>query len=259
MVSLVKLFVPVLVFFLAAAADTEETGLISVSPEVGSVIIENVNGYIHLLPGNDPMLQVEWKIVYPDEGDPGRLLVLHDETDGLSVWTEEQGDDCSGAVVDFTVSVPAGSDNEYILETVNGDVEVGDCSGFAMISVVNGNISALDFDGILWLEIVNGEVAFDGCPGIRVAEVVNGEIRGGLGSLDGDLEVSTVNGDIQLVIPEGTAAVLVESLNGSIELVGYGETSVVTELVGSYAEFGEGDYAVEASTVSGDIEVRNTD
>ena len=259
MVSMMKLLVPVLVLSLAAAAETEETGLISVMPGDGSVIIENVNGEIHLLPGDDPSVQVEWKISYSDEGDPGRILVLHDEIDGLHVWTEVQEGDSPDAEVDFIVSAPAGSDYEYILETVNGDIEVGDCSGFAMIWAVNGNISALDFDGILWLEVVNGEVTFEDCPGIRAVEVVNGEIQGLLGPLEGDLTLDTVNGDIEIGIPEGSAAILIETVNGNIDIEGYEDAVIITETVGEYAEFGDGEFSLIISTVSGDIEVRDTE
>lgn len=259
MSSMAKIFIPVLVLSLVALAENEDIGSLSLIPDNGSVTIGNLNGSISLVPGEATTLDIAWTITYPDGSDPGNTAVIYDNTEGFHIWTEQSDEDSPGANIDFIVSVPPESDYDYILEAINGNIEVEECGGFAMVSLVNGNISVREFNGLLWLEIVNGEITFEECPGIRVAEVVNGEVNGMLSYLDGDLSVSTVNGRVDLGLPSGAIFVRVETLDGSIDIEGFGDPVVITELVGKHAEFGEGEFSVTIETVSGDIEIRNLD
>jgi len=223
------------------------------------VTIENFNGGITLVPGDGPSLDITWTITYPDGSTPGGPEIVWDNTEGFHLWIEPLDGDSICGTVDFIVSTPPGSDYEYVLESVNGNIEVEECSGSAMISLVNGSISVREFDGLLWLELVNGEMTFADCPGIRVAEVVNGQVSGSISSLDGDLTISTVNGPVDLDLPSGAGLITLETMSGSIDIDGFGDPVVVTELVEKYSEFGEGDRSISIETVSGDILIRSTD
>ncbi|GEM_PF-4540914 len=259
MLSISRSIIPVAIVLLAAGsvfAEAEESGTLSVPPEDSELlIVENINGDIVLRTGDSPNVEVEWFITYDDENDAGTVQVLHDDSDGLTIWSEWPDEGDVDAEVQIFVAVPSDIPLECILETVNGEIAAENCPGSVVIAVVNGDISASGIDGAVAAEIVNGTVYFDDCPGISSAEVVNGSIHGSIETLDGDLDVETVNGNIELSIPEGCAMISIESLNGVIDLEGFEGAAVITELVGSYAEFGEGECKVYVCTVSGDIEV----
>jgi len=237
-------------------AETEETGALSLIAEDNeALIVENINGDIVLSTGDSPNVEVEWVIIYDDEDDAGTVQVLHDDSDGLTVWSEWPDEDNVNAEVQIYVSVPSDTPLECVLETVNGEIAAEDCPGSVFIAVVNGDITATGIDGAVSAEIVNGTVDFEDCPGISCAAVVNGNIHGAIATLDGDLDVETVNGNVELSIPDGCAMISIESLSGSIDLIGYEGADVISELVGSYAEFGEGECKVVVCTVSGDVEL----
>ncbi len=65
---------------------------------------------------------------------------------------------------------------DYLVENVNGIVELKDASGNCEISLVNGDVLASMFTGPLSIEVVNGELTVDDCPGLERAELVNGSL-----------------------------------------------------------------------------------
>ena len=101
--------------------------------------------------------------------------------------------------VDFQVKVPAGV--RFVGQTVNGGISASGISADAEAETVNGGVT---------LE----------AGGTTRARTVNGGIRARLGRTDWDgaLKLSTVNGGIELTLPEGlNAEVKATTVNGDIE------------------------------------------
>lgn len=140
--------------------------------------------------------------------------------------------------VDFLIQVPAGI--AFIGRTVNGSV---DAEG------LRSDVTALT---------VNGDIEVS-TTGFALAETVNGSIRASMGSvpLQGDMEFSTVNGSIELDLPDDIDADLDASwLNGGFE------TDIPFLLEGSVSRrsargiLGEGGPNLELETVNGSIRIR---
>lgn len=137
--------------------------------------------------------------------------------------------------VNFTVEVPAGVELNAV--TVNGDVEIGGLTSAVNAVTVNGDIDVS----------TNGAAS---------ATTVNGSIEARVGSLDDDLEFTTVNGGVRLTLPSGASAdVEATTVNGSIE------TDFPITIRGRWGprsargEIGGGGANLEITTVNGSIEI----
>ncbi len=83
------------------------------------------------------------------------------------------------------------------LETVNGEVEVEDVKGKIYIESVNGDVSTRNLQGAIRIETVNGDLDDKGSTAKKlVVESVNGDIESDMKSKEARIE--TVNGDIKL-------------------------------------------------------------
>lgn len=140
--------------------------------------------------------------------------------------------------VDFIIEVPAGV--TVIGRTVNGAVEA---------VALRSDVRAVT---------VNGDIEIS-TTGFAQAETVNGSIEASMGSSDfqGDVEFSTVNGSIDLDLPDDIDADLDASwLNGSFE------SDIPFLLEGSMSKrsargvLGEGGPELELNTVNGSIRIR---
>ncbi|MDX1493774.1 MAG: DUF4097 family beta strand repeat-containing protein [Longimicrobiales bacterium] len=140
--------------------------------------------------------------------------------------------------VDFLIRVPAGA--PFIGRTVNGSV---DARG------LRSDVTALT---------VNGDIEVS-TTGFARAETVNGSIQASMGSvpLEGDMEFSTVNGSIELDLPDDIDAELDANwLNGSFE------TDIPFLLEGGVSRrsargvLGNGGPKLELETVNGSIRIR---
>ncbi len=140
--------------------------------------------------------------------------------------------------VEFQVKVPAGV--RFIGQTVNGGISASGISADADAQTVNGGVT---------LE----------AGGTARARTVNGGIRARLGRTDWDgaLKLSTVNGGIQLTLPEGlNAEVKASTVNGNID------TDFPLAVSGRISHrsvsgtIGSGGRQLELSTVNGAIALR---
>jgi len=140
--------------------------------------------------------------------------------------------------VEFEVKVPAGV--HFVGRTVNGEVEARGIQGDASAHTVNGAIEV--------------EAA-----GTARAQTVNGDISARLGRADwtGTLHFSTVNGGIEVFLPESVAAdVHAATVNGDIET---DFPLTVTGKIGRRrlsGSIGGGGRLLELETVNGGIELR---
>lgn len=140
--------------------------------------------------------------------------------------------------VNFTVRVPSGL--RFSGRTVNGGVETG---------AIGGDVEAYT---------VNGEVRVS-AKGYAEAKTVNGSITASMESADWPraLKFSTVNGSINLSLPEATSATLsAETLNGSIDT----DFPVTTEGRNNRRRMsgtiGRGQHQLTLRTVNGSINIR---
>ena len=139
--------------------------------------------------------------------------------------------------VEFKVTVPTGV--RFVGRTVNGGIEASGITADAEAHTVNGGV-ALEATGAAW------------------AETVNGGITARLGSTDwtGALNLKTVNGGIEMTMPEGLSAdVKASTVNGEIQ------TDFPLTVTGRISRrklegtIGSGGRLLELSTVNGGIEL----
>ena len=217
------------------------------------VSVFNINGDISIEEWDSDQVSVEYVITCEEPDEIEALEIRCDTSDGVicEVVYPDDWDDDIDATVDFLVRLPGTMDIDLSTSTVNGDIQLSGCSGSSLVEIVNGAADADGFSGKLCVDVVNGEISLTDVPGLYSANVVNGEITGTLVELDSDAEIAAVSGRIVLCVP-ADAHVSVSTLSGSIEIpVG----TVEHEIVGSTAEFGDGEYEIEIDTVSGDIEI----
>ncbi|WP_297499840.1 DUF4097 family beta strand repeat-containing protein [Thermococcus sp.] len=113
--------------------------------------------------------------------------------------------------------------------TVNGEMHLEDCEA-EKVSTVNGEIKA------------HLKVA-----GPLKASTVNGDLEITIEELEGDIDVSCVNGHVTLRLTDFCDARIVEKrVNGDVKLVGMDPNDPV---------IGTGEFTVKVSTVNGDVRV----
>ena len=212
------------------------------------LVIETINGSIRAETGTGTSASVEgtrfarrgkdaWedaRIEVDQEDDLVRIRVRFDKN-------REKRDDDNWVRVDFVVVVPPGVT-------------------FAP-STVNGSIRAENMGGPVTAHSVNGPIRVGG-DGRISASAVNGDIRASVvgRSDDAPVELDTVNGTIDLYLPENANADLSASaVNGDISS---DVPLVVQGKFGSkrvYGKLGKGGPKYELSTVNGHIRLRTPD
>ena len=121
-----------------------------------------------------------------------------------------------------------------------------------MVEIINGSAVLEGFAGELIVNVVKGEIDLIDVPGLSVVNIVDGTIRGTIDNIEQDVEISTVSGLIDLVL-EGAASVSVLTMSGSIDIPG---AEIYHDLMGSSTEFGDGEFRISITTVSGDVRIR---
>ncbi|AJC72545.1 hypothetical protein X802_10550 [Thermococcus guaymasensis DSM 11113] len=131
-------------------------------------------------------------------------------------------------------------------KNVNGELKARSVR-FENVATVNGRIWLEDCE-TKNISTVNGEImAHLTVAGPLKASTVNGEIELTIEELEGNVEVSCVNGDIVLRLTEFCDARIVSKrVNGDVKLVGIDPGDPV---------IGTGEFEVRASTVNGDVRV----
>jgi DUF4097 and DUF4098 domain-containing protein YvlB len=149
----------------------------------------------------------------------------------------------TGTNIEVTAEGLHGSTN---IELVNGDVYASDLQGTVKLQTVNGGIDANDLKGRISLETVNGNIDDNGSQGTRLslntvngdidattrsasvnAETTNGDIELEAGAVD-ELEVSTVGGSLDAIASlNADGEININSVSGRIELTVPADTSAV--------------------------------
>lgn len=180
-----------------------------------SLQINNLNGPIEVTRASGDQLAVT-AVRTSQRSDPNQvqIKITHDG-EGIVICAIYPGesDNCTrrggthyhnnnhndDTTVAFTVALPAGSGAE--LKTVNGSIDARDLGSAIDAATVNGHINV-------------------STSSYAQAKTVNGSIRVSMGSADWPdrrLEFATINGAIDVTVPNATSArVHMKTLNGSI-------------------------------------------
>jgi DUF4097 and DUF4098 domain-containing protein YvlB len=146
--------------------------------------------------------------------------------------------DNNDVTVDFEVQVPAGT--EFNGQTVNGEMSAEGLKGDVRASSVNGSVRV-------------------STTGLAEASTVNGSVYAQMGraNWDNDLEFSTVNGGITLIMPEKLdTEVRASTVNGDID------SEYPLTVTGRFGPrrvrgtIGAGGRGLTLSTVNGEIRLR---
>ena len=236
---------------------TEENITIDISSG-DHVEIYTVNGDITVEEWASDQVEVIYTITCGSEEGLDFITVECNTSNGIICevdYDDDRGRSHSDRV-DFAVQIPSDIDLEIELASVNGNVSIDGGKGKALLEVVNGNIEADSFSGELGVHSVNGNIYICESPGIRIAEIVNGNIECVIDALEDDLELETVSGSITLYL-DIDAEVEIETISGKIEIADVFNANITDDIVGSSSEFGDGEYSIDISTVSGDIIIDN--
>jgi len=148
--------------------------------------------------------------------------------------------------------------NSGNLEGTNGKIELTDSKGNYSIKTVNGSIIVNNNDGDITANTVNGELNINNSTAGLNLDSTNGEIEVSTSRINGDWDISNVNGDISISIPNNANAKIVGKTSfGDVE----GDLQWIDkdkdEDLGSYkeAKLTDGKYLIDMQTTHGDIEV----
>jgi DUF4097 and DUF4098 domain-containing protein YvlB len=255
--SLIVLIACLLFAGVALAEEFTRTETLEFSLSEGDEVeIYNINGDATLEEWDLSNIEITYIISCEDEESLDHIMVEFDTSSGLecSVEYDDQWDAFDNSNVDFILSIPADKQLDYQIAFVNGDVVLVGGDGSARLELVNGDITVEDFDGELSTSLVNGDIVLTGSDGLRVVELVNGTVNCSIASIQGDVELDAVSGNVLLEL--GTPArVIVETISGEISVSDAYDAIIEENYVGRSSEFGQGDYVVEINTVSGNVSV----
>ncbi len=102
------------------------------------------------------------------------------------------------------------------VSTGSGEIRIGTIAGTALLKNSNGDTKLGDITGDLRVKAANGDILIDRAHGPVTARTANGAVRI-MHVVHGTIVVETGNGDLEVGIPEGTAAWLdVSSRYGTV-------------------------------------------
>jgi len=168
----------------------------------GRVTIQNLYGNVTITAWDRDAVLVE---AIKHSADPRRLedarIVVEPTADSLSIRTQYAGSDADYPTsVEYRITVPRRVHLENVVLT-NGQLSLNGLSGRVKASAVNGDIRALKLGGEVELSTINGRVEAD----FDRTSPAN------------PISLSSVNGPINLTIPQGSGASLeARNLSGGI-------------------------------------------
>lgn len=220
------------------------------------VAIFNINGNISVEGWDSDAVEVVYTITCGNQEEMDAVEVLCDLSKGVVCEVEYDNDwnDDHHSEVDFQVRVPGNLALCFELTDVNGDVSISSAEGTLLIEVVNGDVSASEFAGEVVIELVNGSVITTGIPELSEISIVNGDIICCVKEIGSDLVLGSINGGISVDLA-ANATVEIETISGDIDISSCFNALIVEHIAGTTASFGEGEYGIDISTVSGDIEI----
>jgi hypothetical protein len=202
----------------------------------GTFSIENANGAIEIVAGNDASVRVEAeKRAKSEEALQDIEIVIEGSGDAVSVRTVHHRRQDSGGV-SYRVALPA--EARVVASTANGEVTV---------KGIQGRVQAESVNGALRIEDVAGEID---------AETTNGSIEATYRAVSGGRHrFETTNGAVRLFLPAGAGGSIdAETTNGSID-VDFPLNLTRTSRRHIRGNFGSGSSSFQISTVNGSVTV----
>ncbi|WP_017586438.1 DUF4097 family beta strand repeat-containing protein [Nocardiopsis ganjiahuensis] len=199
---------------------------------VAEIELENsTGGRVELRGGDGDEVVVERELSGSPVSEPdedieaeGGQLEIDTDCSGLLFF--------SGCSVNYDITVPAGT--RVTVETVSGRITASNIEGELTTHTTSGSVQVANQVGAVDVETVSGAIELDGVEGSVTAESTSGQITAtGSGDL---LDLSTTS--------------------GRIDASGFEADEVRSESVSGTQKLGGGFTALEASSVSGEIEVR---
>ncbi|NHN35350.1 DUF4097 family beta strand repeat-containing protein [Paenibacillus agricola] len=104
------------------------------------------------------------------------------------------------------------------LETTNGSIEVGDHQGDAQLESTNGELKVTGVTGVITAETTNGDITIAEAQRALKVETTNGTIEVASHTVNGDWELKTNHGDMNLTLPaSGDYKVKGDTNNGHVQ------------------------------------------
>lgn len=219
----------------------------------GVVELSNVNGSIEISgwEQNEVRLEVvkraksrEWleKIQVEIDAAPDRVAI-HTELPRVKRWFF--GGEKQEGSVEYRLKIPFGAQLKEI-RSVNGAIHVRGVYGAVDLSTVNGAVGAEGLQGSARISTVNGRLS------ARFTSLAKAK----------DVEMKTVNGAVELVLPESAdVALAARTVNGGIdsEIEGLGEVEAKPGSHRLEGQIGEGKVKIELRAVNGGIRIRRSE
>jgi hypothetical protein len=202
----------------------------------GTFSIENANGGIEILAGNDASVRIEAeKRARSEDALRDIEIVIEGSGDAVSVRTVHHRRRDSGGV-SYRIVLPA--EAQIVASTANGEVAVQGIQGRVQAESVNGALHIEDVAGVIDAETTNGsiEASYRAVEGGRHRfETTNGAVRVYLpANAGGSIEADTTNGSIDVDFPLNLTRTSRRHIRGS---------------------FGSGSSSFQISTVNGSVTV----
>ncbi|PAJ72089.1 hypothetical protein CJF42_23085 [Pseudoalteromonas sp. NBT06-2] len=217
----------------------------------GKVIIENQRGDVKIKGWNKSEIKVTGElddkaVGYELKRSGNRTIFKVKMPKKIHSWNSGEGSnlvihipmksnlDFEGVNVNVDIAeVEGGSD----IETINGNISARKLSGKVNLTTVNGGIRSKELVGKIHYETVNGDIHDTDSQGRLRFDAVNGDIEAQtkaedirIENVNGEielkteliqrLEISTVNGELDLSIPRfsNNARVQIETVSGNVQL-----------------------------------------
>jgi hypothetical protein len=226
---------------LPARATTIETWSASYPLEAGGVVsVNNVQGSIEVEAWDQA--RVELTVSKSTEGDPLSLfeveIDVRSQPESFQVQTVYPGETDEPVTVDYRLRVPRQARLEE-LRTVNGNIVVRNVEGSVEARTLNGHIEETGVAGNVLARSVNGSVSV----ALRALPETGGAVQ-----------LETINGDLQLLLPSNADVDLeLSTVAGRIETTFLLEARYVLGDTSVRARLGRGSIPARMRTVRGNI------
>lgn len=155
---------------------------------------------------------------------------------------------------DISLGKAAGGAN---ISTTSGEVRLESCQGDLDVESTSGDIRVDSQNGLFQMETTSGELSVRDGSGWGRASSVSGDICVFLADLQGDLDISTTSGEVELKLPkEGNFAFHFDSTSGECRTFFDNLLSFNKKGNRADGQYGSGGGTIDISTTSGDLDVR---
>lgn len=224
--------------------------------------VEGINGPVEIVgvPGATTVaIWGERRVTSQSHGDAAAYLRhlevrVSDSRDEVLVKTI-QPNDTHGRTLEVAYHLRLPAAWQVQVKNVNGNVRVDSLQQQATINLANGNVELHEISGTATAVLTNGNLVMRGVHGNASGELINGNISVETRlATNGVCELSTVNGIINLQIPNTTSAELDAKVsNGTINLSGLTLQVAAASPQSLRGRLGAGEGRIALATVNGNI------